>query len=217
MPGRKPAAPAATARVAALFPTLIYHAPLKTRGVTSLNRELEREAHQLRDHDVVGRRWSGKAYPGGYTSYASLDQLHQMSSTFFDVRAAIDRHVRAYARALHWDLGEARLQMTDCWINIMGPLCAHGAHVHPHAVVSGTYYVKTPAKSSGLRFEDPRLASFMAAPARTDDAPEPMRHHVTYPARAGWLTLFESWQRHEVPPSLASDERISISFNYAWV
>jgi uncharacterized protein (TIGR02466 family) len=31
------------------------------------------------------------------------------------------------------------------------------------------------------------------------------------------LNLFESWLRHEVPPNPAASERISISFNYAWV
>lgn len=204
-------------RTAALFPTLVYHAPLKTRGAVALNRELAQEAYQLRDHDEPGRRLSQSGYPGGYTSYATLDQLHQMSSTFFELRKAIDRHVLRFAAELHWDLRGDSLQMTDCWVNIMGPLCAHGAHVHPQAVVSGTYYVRTPPKSSGLRFEDPRLANFMAAPARADSAPASMRHHVSYPAREGYLTLFESWLRHEVPPSLAGDDRISISFNYAWI
>ena len=35
-------------------------------------------------------------------------------------------------------------------------------------------------------------------------------------ARAGDLGLLEGWLRHEVPPARFSDERISISFNYAW-
>jgi predicted Rossmann fold nucleotide-binding protein DprA/Smf involved in DNA uptake len=38
--------------------------------------------------------------------------------------------------------------------------------------------------------------------------------HIAYPARAGEVILFESWLRHEVPPSPIAQERISISFNY---
>jgi uncharacterized protein (TIGR02466 family) len=107
--------------------------------------------------------------------------------------------------------------MSDCWINVMGRGSAHGGHLHPHAVISGTYYVKTPAGSAGLKFEDPRLSRLMAAPMRRAGAPRERRAHVEYPARAGRLVLFESWLRHEVPAGGAAAERVSLSFNYHWV
>jgi uncharacterized protein (TIGR02466 family) len=202
--------------IQAFFPTLIYCAPL-VRGASALNRELEHEARRLQQSDAAGRRWSKTNYPGGYTSYASLDQLHRMSSTLVGLRERIDRHTRRFARALHWDLRGRRLEMTDCWLSIMGPLCTHGSHIHPQSVISGTYYVRVPKGAPGLRFEDPRLPQLMAAPARGGKTPHAMRHHVTYPARAGQVILFESWLRHEVPPHTGKAERISLSFNYHWV
>ena len=39
---------------------------------------------------------------------------------------------------------------------------------------------------------------------------------LTYPAEAGNVILFESWLRHEVPSNRVPEERISVSFNYAW-
>jgi len=202
-------------RIRAWFPTLIYGAPLGA-GVAALNRELLAECRQIRERDAAGRRWSAANYPGGYTSYGSLDQLHRMSSTFIRLRERLDRHVKAYARALHWDLRGGKLVMTDCWANVMPRGTAHGLHLHPQAVVSGTYYLKTPAGSPGLKFEDPRLSRMMAAPPRRADPAEPFRLHVIYPARAGHVILFESWLRHEVAANTKNAERVSISFNYHW-
>jgi uncharacterized protein (TIGR02466 family) len=191
-----------------LFPTQIYIAPL--RGA-ALNRDLATAIGRIRARDAAGRRWSARNYPGGYTSYGSLDQLHRMSSTFIALRERIDGHVRVFARALGWDLQGRPLQMTDCWANVMGQGAAHGLHLHPQAVVSGTYYVQVPRGAPGLKFEDPRLASFMAAPQRRAGT------HVTLPARAGSVVLFESWLRHEVPACVGRATRVSISFNYHWL
>lgn len=196
------------------FPTLIHEAPLLSRGAGSLNLELSREAAQIRDFDEAGRHWSEQNYPQGYTSYGSLDHLHRFSSTFLRLERAIDRRVAAFVSALHWDLRGARLTMSDCWLNIMGPGSAHSLHLHPQSVLSGTYYVATPRGCPGLKFEDPRLSRMMASPMRSLDAPPGLRPHISYPARAGRVILFESWLRHEVPRQTVHGERISISFNY---
>ncbi|MDD3762053.1 MAG: TIGR02466 family protein [Nevskiales bacterium] len=205
------------AAVRAWFPTLIYAQRLQARGLQALNRELLDECYRIRDHDVNGQAWSEGNYPLGYTSYGSLDQLHRFSSTFDALRERIDGHVAAFAKALDWDLRGGRLQMTDCWANIMPRGCAHSFHIHPQAVVSGTYYVQTPKDCSGLKFEDPRLSKLMAAPPRRARAAEAHRAHIVYPAKAGNVVLFESWLRHEVPASAVDEDRVSISFNYHWI
>ena len=92
----------------------------------------------------------------------------------------------------------------------------HGLHLHPLASISGTYYVRTPRGCSGLKFEDPRLDRFMAAPPRKARARRENRVWVTIPAEQGNLVLFESWLRHEVAPNPTAAERISVSFNYSW-
>jgi uncharacterized protein (TIGR02466 family) len=56
----------------------------------------------------------------------------------------------------------------------------------------------------------------MAAPPRLPGARRANRAHVTYPAHAGQLILFESWLRHEVAQNRVEAERISVSFNYNW-
>lgn len=200
----------------AFFPTLIYREPLQSRGLARLNDDLADECARLREFDDAGRKWSETHYPGGYTSYASMNELHRFSSSFESLERKLMRHVKAFARTLEMNLRGREVRMTDCWVNIMPPTTAHSMHLHPLAFISGTYYVRTPRGCPGLKFEDPRLDRFMAAPPRLPKARPHNRPHITIPAEAGTVILFESWLRHEVPPNRIEAERISISFNYDW-
>jgi uncharacterized protein (TIGR02466 family) len=199
-----------------LFSTFVYSSALSRSGSRELNRQLLKEGRQLRADDDAGRRWSARNYPGGYTSYGSVHRLQRVSPTFADLERKLKRHVTAFAGALDWDLEGRHLGMTDCWINIMSRAGSHGLHLHPLSTLSGTYYVKVPARSAGIKFEDPRLDRFMAAPPRRVTARRQNRAWITIPAAAGRLVLFESWLRHEVPPHRDPAERVSVSFNYHW-
>lgn len=202
--------------VQALFPTFLYTAALQRSWSAALNRQILKEARQLRHDDAAGRRWSAKNYLGGYTSYASSHKLQRVSPTFATLERRLGRHVTAFAAALDWDLEGRDLAMTDCWINIMSRQAAHSLHLHPLSSVSGTYYVHVPRGTPGIKFEDPRLERFMAAPPRQANARRENRPWITVPAVAGNLVLFESWLRHEVAPNPTARERVSVSFNYNW-
>jgi uncharacterized protein (TIGR02466 family) len=200
----------------ALFPTLVYAAPLQRGGSRDLNRQLLKECRQLRLDDAAGRRWSAKNYRGGYTSYGSAHRLQAISPTFDFLKRKLKRHIAAFAAAAEWDLERRELEMTDCWVNIMPQHTVHSLHLHPHSTISGTYYVQVPRGAPGIKFEDPRLERMMAAPPRKPKAKRESRPWVTYPAAPGHLVLFESWLRHEVVPNSVHAERISVSFNYNW-
>ncbi|HVS77710.1 MAG TPA: TIGR02466 family protein, partial [Steroidobacteraceae bacterium] len=175
-----------------LFPTSVYSARLTGAAGSRLNERLLRECRQLRFDDAAGRRWSAGSYPGGYTSYGSAHRMHRMSPTFAALERAIDRHVAAFARSLELDLAGRVLAMTDCWVNIMPRGVAHGLHLHPLSTISGTYYVKVPRRSPGLKIEDPRIERMMAAPPRLPQAARENRPWVMLPAQAGDVLLFES-------------------------
>jgi len=152
----------------ALFPTLVYTAPLLPGRAGILNRRLLQECLQLRHDDRAGRSWSAAHYPGGYTSYSSQCRMQRISPVFARLEQRLDVHVRRYARSLDFDLEGRNLSMTDCWVNIMRRQVVHSLHLHPLATISGTYYVNAPRGCSGLKFEDPRLDRFMAAPPRRE-------------------------------------------------
>ena len=197
------------------FSTHVYTAVLQ-RGLTAFNRQLLHESRQLRADDAAGRRWSSKNYPGGYTSYASSHRLQRVSPTFELLERKLRPHVKAFAESVDWDLTGRELAMTDCWVNIMGRHTLHGLHLHPLATLSGTYYVLVPRGGPGIKFEDPRLDRFMAAPPRKSGARRANAPWIVIPAAAGQVVLFESWLRHEVTPNPVVAERVSISFNYNW-
>ena len=199
------------------FPTSIYYEPLQKTKLQRLNKELRTESYQIMEMDDEGRDWSEKKYVGGYTSFASHAELHRMSSTFMELEKKISKHVSAFAEHLEFDLGAGNLEMTDCWVNIMPAQTTHSGHIHPLSVISGTYYVQTPSKASGIKFEDPRLERFMAAPPRKQNCTKRNKTFAEYKAKEGHVVLFESWLRHEVPASITTEDRISISFNYNWV
>lgn len=202
--------------IASLFPTRVYSGRLAGRSADELNGKLLRESRQLRLDDAAGRRWAAANYPGGYTSYASANRMQAISPTFAKLEQRLAPHLARFVRTLGLDLRGRKLVMTDCWVNIMTRLTAHGSHLHPLSTISGTYYVQSPPGGPGLKFEDPRLERMMAAPPRRRTAALASQPWVVMPARAGGFFLFESWLRHEVTAHTARGERISVSFNYSW-
>jgi uncharacterized protein (TIGR02466 family) len=198
------------------FPTRILAATLPGARAADLNARLLRECRHLQAEDVAGQRWSRRNYPGGFTSYASAHQMHRHSPTFARLQRWIDGQVAKLVAELELDLGGKALTMTDCWVNVMPHGVTHSLHLHPLSVVSGTYYVRVPRGSPGLKFEDPRLDRYMGAPPRKVDAATRNRNWIVMPAAPGSLLLFESWLRHEVVANPVASERVSISFNYGW-
>jgi len=200
-----------------LFATPVYEASLSTdRTFENFRAELEAACRMLADEDAAGQAWCRANGYGGYTSYASLDDLPTRASVFGELKTRLDRHAAAFGKDLDFDLGRRRLKLDSLWVNVLKPGAAHSGHIHPHSVLSGTVYVSTPKGASALKLEDPRLPLMMAAPPRRADAPEEARAFVYLTPEPGTVLMWESWLRHEVPANRARSERISISFNYGW-
>jgi len=200
-------------RTDAFFATQIYRAQLARAA--ALNRDLKKVCLATARDDVAGQRWAKKHRYRGYTSYASLDDLPLRAPEFAQLQKQIDGHVRRFARALDFALAGRRLKLDSLWINVMDDGGVHGGHIHPHAAVSGTYYVALPKGASAIRFEDPRLPLMMAAPVRKQTARAHNKPFVTVEPKPGMLLLWESWLRHDVPLNDARGQRVSVSFNYS--
>jgi uncharacterized protein (TIGR02466 family) len=191
-----------------LFPTRLYQARLPAP------RGLPETCLGLAMDDAAGRRWSRDHGYGGYTSYASLNDLPRRASIFAELERALSKHVAVFARELDFDLAGRKLALDSLWVNVMNKGAVHAPHIHPHSVISGTYYVTVPAGSGPIRFEDPRLPLMMAAPAKKPRARLQNRLFVDVAPKPGMLLLWESWLRHGVETNRARGQRISVSFNY---
>jgi len=203
------------ADISSLFVTRLYRAALSDFGKIDAH-ELENSCLVIAEDDEAGQDWCEANDFPGYTSYASLTDLPWRFPVFAELVKVLDQHVAAFVADLDFDLGDKKIQLEDIWINILPEGGIHTAHIHPHSVISGTTYVSMPAGTSAIKFEDPRLAMMMAAPARAKDARPEMRQFIYEKPSVGDVLLWESWLRHEVPMNLAEEDRISVSFNYAW-
>jgi uncharacterized protein (TIGR02466 family) len=200
-----------------LFVTPLYEASLAgDKGFEAFIDDLHDACVGVAEDDEAGQAWAEAKGYLGYTSYASLDDLAQRDSLFADLKKKLDKHALAFAKDLCFDLAGGKLVMDSFWINILDPGGQHSGHIHPHSVISGTVYVTIPPGASALKFEDPRLPMMMAAPTRLADAAETLQPFVYVQPAPGTILMWESWLRHEVTPNQAEEQRISLSFNYAW-
>ncbi len=198
-----------------VFATNIHHTSLvSTDGWQELNDDLEAMAMSLAEDDEPGIEWCEENGYDGYTSYSSLDDLTQRATCFATLGALLQKQAEAFAERAEWDLRGRKIVLDNVWVNVLEPGGSHSGHIHPHCVISGTYYVGVPDGASSIRFEDPRLGMMMATPSPMTDAGEANKRFVSIAPKAGDLLMWESWLRHEVAVNRADDVRVSVSFNF---
>jgi uncharacterized protein (TIGR02466 family) len=191
-------------RVRSLFVTKLYEAEVADDALLA---ELAHSIRSLSRDDEAGRRWSSEHLYPGYTSYASLNDLPKRDPAFTGLTGLLAWHAAAFAKECGFDL-QRKPKLDSLWVNLLKAGGQHSGHIHPHSIISGTFYVEVPGGSGAVRFEDPRLPLMMAAPARPDA-------FFTIEPKPGLLLMWESWLRHEVLAGTGKGERLSISFNFA--
>jgi uncharacterized protein (TIGR02466 family) len=191
-------------RVRSLFVTKLYEAEVADDALLA---ELAHSIRSLSRDDEAGRRWSSEHLYPGYTSYASLNDLPKRDPAFTGLTGLLAWHAAAFAKECGFDL-QRKPKLDSLWVNLLKAGGQHSGHIHPHSIISGTFYVEVPGGSGAVRFEDPRLPLMMAAPARPDS-------FFTIEPKPGLLLMWESWLRHEVLAGTGKGERLSISFNFA--
>ncbi len=207
----------AMSEILSLFATRIYRSTLGGKAPEELRQDLLEASEALELEDIAGRRWCRENGYKGYTSYGSLNDLPQRFTAFDDLRRALDKHVAKFRDEVGFDLAGGKLKLDSMWVNVMPSGGVHCGHIHPHSVVSGTFYLRRPEGASSLKFEDPRLGFMMAAPMRKSDAARDLKPFVTLDPCENEVILWESWLRHEVVLNKSKSKRVSISFNYSWV
>ena len=192
-----------------LFATPLYEAEIAD---AELLADLAHSIRSFAEQDTAGRSWSREHHYPGYTSYGSLNDLPKRDPAFADLAKLLVRHAALFAKECAFDLPR-KPRLDSLWVNLLKAGGRHSGHIHPHSIISGTFYVEAPPGAGAIGFEDPRLPMMMAAPQRYADAPEELRTFVEIEPRPGLLLMWESWLRHEVRAGRSRGERLSISFN----
>jgi uncharacterized protein (TIGR02466 family) len=110
------------------------------------------------------------------------------------------------------------LQCSNMWANVNQKNSYNKVHIHPGALWSGVYFVKTPNNCGRLKIFDPRIQSHIIEPVfKNNNVPKNNLNEIYYTAEEGVLLFFPGWLLHEVEPNLSDDLRISVSFNFKQV
>ncbi len=108
----------------------------------------------------------------------------------------------------------------QAWANVNRFGDYHDYHNHPHAYLSGTYYVRVPTRFESLETRndvrpgrltlyDPRACANMTA-IKGDPYIDP---EYTVEPKSGMILLWPAFVNHFVHPNLSKQARLSVSFN----
>jgi len=208
------APPAASQRrkaaVMPLFSTWIY---LCHDGPTHLHEGLEQLTYRLMKDD---RNATRRTNQGGWHYAFDLFKLDDPVVAAF--RDQMEQHVQGYLNQLR---PEARRKKDafrlEGWINVNRTGDYNALHCHPGALVSGTYYVRTPEDMRGgeIVFRDPRGPAVAMYETPGIDLPWVASGGAGIPfsPTGGQLLLFPAWLEHRVERFEGTSDRISIAFN----
>lgn len=171
----------------------------------AVNEELDRLIKSLRM--VEGEKSTGvaRSNQGGWQSdFLDLDQAPLFRQATLQALQTVGSQIGIKA--------SCEIIMNGCWINVNAKGCSNRTHTHPDSMLSGAYYLKTPADCGRIVMLDPRpQAACISLPVdRHSPLTSPSYHHQP---RSGEFVIFPSWLPHYVDPNQSDEERISVAFN----
>ena len=184
------------------FPTPIYIKDLP--NVDQLNSYLEQKIIQWSQQD----KGVSKTNAGGWHSATDMNQKEEynvLTKELFNMQDEIFKKEFLTQKPV----------LGNMWANINGPGNFNRPHLHPNALFSGVYWIKTPINSGNLMLYDPRPGAHTTMPNRKKGKlPPELWREVHYEPKAGRCIMFPSWLWHEVQSNRSNDTRISVSFNF---
>ena len=188
------------------FPTVIQETMVENHA--ELNRSLLSAIAKLRatTPGTVPGTWSCELYTTLITN-SLLHQIPEFAPLVEHIMANGDRLARYY----RFNLGNNRLAILNCWVNIYGAHQSQDVHNHSNSVLSGVYYVKVPPGAPGLLIRSPVEDTMIHVPVQDANVANSTIYEV--PAVEGKMVFFCSFVKHSVRPNPVEGERISIAFD----
>ena len=181
------------------FPTLIYAEDLKldTNQMAQNIIQWSKEDEGVKKTNVNG--WHSQTDMQNKPEYKPLvDELFKMVHQVFNEEYL-----------------ERSPVLGNMWANINYKGGYNKPHVHPNAVFSGVYYIKTPPNCGRLICQDPRPGIQTCMPTRKKgQPPKHLWREVHLQPQENRTIMFPAWLWHSVEPNESNDMRISVSFNF---
>ncbi len=192
-----------------LFPTPVYR--FRIGDAEPINAPLRDIILAMEAEEKLAKSNYEDDYPKGYTSYFSNRTLMD-DARFATIARIISFEIANFAGQYGFDTNTVFPKLTSLWANIQYCGGSHPKHNHQNSHFSGVYYVTAPARSSQIRFHDPKRMARMGEPRL--EPPNQLNHmEAPFDAEAGMLVVFPSYLEHDVTMHHADEPRISMSFN----
>jgi uncharacterized protein (TIGR02466 family) len=132
-----------------------------------------------------------------------------------EYKPLVDELFRMVHQIFKEEFLDKRAVLGNMWANINYHGGYNKPHVHPNALFSGVYYVKTPPNCGSLICQDPRPGIQTCMPTRIEEKiPKHLWRDVHLQPQENRAIMFPAWLWHSVQPNESNDIRISISFNF---
>ena len=181
------------------FPTFVYGKDVQLDN-NKLAQDIVNWSNQDKGVSKTNYKgWHSTTDMGNKPEYQLLvTELMRMQKEIYD-NEHLDRHAR----------------LGNMWANINPPGGMNQPHIHPNALFSGVYYVKSQPQSGRLKIYDPRPGVQLNMPSRKPGTPgKDLWREAYIDPIPGRIVMFPSWLWHAVEENKSNDIRISVSFNF---
>ena len=181
------------------FPTIVYG-----KDVQLDNNKLAQDIVNWSNQDPGVSKTNSKGWHST-TDMANKPEYQQLVKELFKMQEEIfnNEHLDRSSR------------LGNMWANINPPGGMNQPHIHPNALFSGVYYIKSPIKSGRLKIYDPRPGVQFIMPIRKPGNPgKDLWREANIDPVEGRIIMFPAWLWHAVEENQSNDIRISVSFNF---
>jgi len=181
------------------FPTIVYG-----KDVQLDNNKLAQDIVNWSNQDPGVSKTNIKGWHST-TDMANKPEYQQLVKELFKMQEEIfnNEHLDRSSR------------LGNMWANINPPGGMNQPHIHPNALFSGVYYIKSPIKSGRLKIYDPRPGVQFIMPIRKPGNPgKDLWREANIDPVEGRIIMFPAWLWHAVEENQSNDIRISVSFNF---
>jgi len=181
------------------FPTLIYAEDLKL----DINQMAQNIIQWSKEEEGVKKT--------NVNGWHSTTEMHKKP----EYKPLVDELFKMVHQVFNEEYLERSPVLGNMWANINYQGGYNKPHVHPNAVFSGVYYIKTPPNCGRLICMDPRPGIQTCMPTRKKgQPPKHLWRDVHLQPQENRAIMFPAWLWHSVEPNESNDMRISVSFNF---
>ena len=181
------------------FPTLIYAEDFK------LNTD------ELAQNIINWSKENEGVQKTNVNGWHSETEMHKKP----EYKPLVDELFKMVLQVFNEEFLDKQAVLGNMWANINYQGGYNKPHVHPNALFSGVYYVKTPPNCGRLICQDPRPGIQTCMPTRKKvEIPKYLWRDVHLQPQENRAIIFPAWLWHSVEPNQSNENRISISFNF---